>query len=744
MSDLFFYNGEVGIQRVGTTVKHESAGVPLAGSDDEIIESWMFSKIQDVMFTTQGPTAGLILMEWNVAESEQGSAAMWDSHFRIGGAKSPGLQAADCPKLTGSVNPNYIAGSMPLHITESSSGYLENIWAWVSDHDMDSGVDQTQIDIYVARGMLIESRGGPVWMYGTASEHCVLYQYHVYGAEDVFMGMASSPLLMFSPYFLPTPQAPAPFEITLELDQFPGDPDFKECSGSNPHCAAACGLMITGATNVQILGAGLYNWFQDYTHPCVDSQYCQQRVVWVEHSGNVWMYNLYTIGTAEMVNYQNTTPIAAQDNTNTNEHPYTSIINTWLVASSGKLRTIIIVDPHLAPCLSQFSTLGQIMDAAAAIPDHCFDTYIGQVELDIITMALRDFDSLVGDGYDKKFDVYLRAVKDQAPASVDAYMSGAQATGIWHCTENKSAICCKDCSSAYGCANGCDKSSDCVAGKRQTPVDCPTLISDPYDIYSFPPAETTYTLSDKDKFFADISENYGVMMDWLSSGDRFARFAPGCEHAGGDVQDCLKKHSIFWHGYPVLGNITIPNPKDVVTASYTMSKALAADAADAQRFAPYDLGVTSRTDLVDALSLPALLLSEAVDSMKQVVETADKILEQERKADIANFITAIFTLIPFAGEAGIIARSVTLRVIVAAADDLANLALSIYQLIDDPSSALETIFGFFLGGGFSRQPWKDAAAAKRGMPQRESDLLPPKVKTDLNTIHSLRTACLRK
>ncbi|KAJ8120637.1 hypothetical protein ONZ43_g2705 [Nemania bipapillata] len=386
-------------------------------------------EIQDVMFTTQGPTAGLILMEWNVAESEQGSAAM--------------------------VNPNCIAGSMLLHMTESSSGYLENIWAWVSDHDMDSGVAQTQIDIYVARGILIESRGGPVWMYGTASEHCVLYQYHVYGAENVFMGMIQTE----SPYYLPTPQAPAPFEITLELEQFPGDPNFKECTGTNTHCAAAWGLMITGATNVQILGAGLYNWFQEYTQPCVDTQDCQQRVVWIEHSGNVWIYNLYTIGTSEMINYQDTTPIAAKDNTNTNEHPFTSIINAWLVASSGKGVLFYddvaeiedyIVDPNLAPCLSQFSTLGQIMDAAAGIPDHCFDTYIVQVELDTLNKALQDFDNLVGAGYDRKFDVYLRVVRDQAPVSVDTYMGGAQATGIWHCTENKSVICCKDCSSAFG------------------------------------------------------------------------------------------------------------------------------------------------------------------------------------------------------------------------------------------------------------------------------------------------------
>lgn len=42
---------------------------------------------------------------------------------------------------------------MMLHLTKQSSAYLENVWAWTADHDLDSGPDQTQIDIYVARGM---------------------------------------------------------------------------------------------------------------------------------------------------------------------------------------------------------------------------------------------------------------------------------------------------------------------------------------------------------------------------------------------------------------------------------------------------------------------------------------------------------------------------------------------------------------------------------------------------------------
>lgn len=129
-----------------------------------------------------------------------------DVHFRVGGAAGSHLQEADCPKLTGSVNPNCIAGSLMLHMTQSSSGYLENVWAWVADHELDGGPSQTQIDIYVARGefrilwyferihliklgILIESTTGPVWLYGTSSEHSVLYQYMVYEATNVVMSM---------------------------------------------------------------------------------------------------------------------------------------------------------------------------------------------------------------------------------------------------------------------------------------------------------------------------------------------------------------------------------------------------------------------------------------------------------------------------------------------------------------------------------------------------------------------------
>jgi hypothetical protein len=39
-------------------------------------------EISDIIFSTVGPTAGAIVVEWNVKESFQGAAGMWDSTIR--------------------------------------------------------------------------------------------------------------------------------------------------------------------------------------------------------------------------------------------------------------------------------------------------------------------------------------------------------------------------------------------------------------------------------------------------------------------------------------------------------------------------------------------------------------------------------------------------------------------------------------------------------------------------------------
>jgi glucan 1,3-beta-glucosidase len=225
-------------------------------------------EISDFLFTVQGPTAGAVLVEWNVHESSQGSVAMWDCHFRVGGAIGTHLQRAACPKLSGGVKSQCKAGSLLLHVTPAASGYFENVWAWTADHDIDEGpsgndTSASQIDIYVARGVLIES-AGPVWLYGTASEHNAFYQYQFTGVRNIYSGHMQTE----TPYYMPNPDALGVYTPGA----FPNDPTFDNCD-SNPACTEAWALRVLHSQNVYIYGAGFYNFFNVSTFLCKTNAY---------------------------------------------------------------------------------------------------------------------------------------------------------------------------------------------------------------------------------------------------------------------------------------------------------------------------------------------------------------------------------------------------------------------------------------------------------------------------------------
>ncbi|KAK6519258.1 hypothetical protein TWF281_003094 [Arthrobotrys megalospora] len=285
-------------------------------------------EITDIMFTTRGPTAGAVLVEWNVKAASQGSAGMWDCVIRVGGAHGSNLQAANCPKLTTSINNNCIAGSLLLRVTSQANGYFENVWGWTADHDIDSGPDQTQIDVYVARGFLIEGPG-PTWLYGTASEHNVLYQYQFHNARNIWMGMIQTE----SPYYQGVPAAPTPFEDSL--GQFPMDPPFNQCNGAGDWytCGFSWAVRVLGSTNIYIYGAGLYSWFQQYSQVCLETESCQSRVLQISQSTGVHIFNLMTKASLTMVTRWNGHPAWAVDNHNA----YGSTIAAWFLNQNSPI-----------------------------------------------------------------------------------------------------------------------------------------------------------------------------------------------------------------------------------------------------------------------------------------------------------------------------------------------------------------------------------------------------------------------
>ncbi|KAF7183038.1 hypothetical protein CNMCM7691_002873 [Aspergillus felis] len=176
---------------------------------------------------------------------------------------------------------------------------------------------QDQIDVYAGRGVLVQSQG-PTWMYGTASEHHVPYQYQISAAKDPYMSMIQTE----SPYFQSVPPAPSPFTAGL----FPNDPTFSGCDGGSKACAVSWALRIIDSSSIYCMGAGLYSWFSDYTQDCLKSENCQQRGVEIAQSTDTWIYNLVTKGMVEMVSPVNEDPTLSANNGN----GFMSSILAWI------------------------------------------------------------------------------------------------------------------------------------------------------------------------------------------------------------------------------------------------------------------------------------------------------------------------------------------------------------------------------------------------------------------------------
>jgi len=91
-------------------------------------------EMQDLIFTTKGPTPSAILVEWNIQASSPGSAGLWDCHARIGGATGTQLRPDECPPRTTGTNTKCGGAALMMHLTKRASGYFENMWLWVADH----------------------------------------------------------------------------------------------------------------------------------------------------------------------------------------------------------------------------------------------------------------------------------------------------------------------------------------------------------------------------------------------------------------------------------------------------------------------------------------------------------------------------------------------------------------------------------------------------------------------------------
>ncbi|KAK0616110.1 pectate lyase superfamily protein-domain-containing protein [Bombardia bombarda] len=211
------------------------------------------AQLTDMLFTTADVLPGAIVVQVNMAGTNPGDVGLWNCVIRVGGsvdslvsAKCQGADPAQCK-----------AAFALLHVGKTAGAYLEGFWGWVADHGLDD--PSTPLNIAVGRGVLIESTS-PTWLVGSSSEHCVLYQYSLVKASNVYMGLQQTE----SPYWQGrgTPQrAPSPWSVDADY----GDPSFDNCAAQgqadNDQCYRSWASRAVDSSGVVVHGSAMWVFF---------------------------------------------------------------------------------------------------------------------------------------------------------------------------------------------------------------------------------------------------------------------------------------------------------------------------------------------------------------------------------------------------------------------------------------------------------------------------------------------------
>jgi hypothetical protein len=126
-------------------------------------------------------------------------------------------------------------------------------------------------------------------------------------------------------------------------------------------------------------------------------------------------------------------------------------------------------------------------------------------------------------------------------------------------------------------------------------------------------------------------------------------------------------------------------------------------------------------DIVISLSMPLLMIQDASASIRAIEEIGDQQHGEKTHDLILSILWIVFAAIPFAGVAtkalGGAARIAQAALIIGEAD---NAALTIVEIVNDPTYAPFAILGLLLGAGGiklkgPRSAFKDAADIRRAM-----------------------------
>ncbi|KAJ4864051.1 pectate lyase superfamily protein domain-containing protein [Trichoderma breve] len=263
-------------------------------------------EVSDIAFDVADVLPGAILVENNASGFKPGDVGLWDAHFRAGGTIGSEVETK-CRSYPQSPIEQCKAAFLFMHLKSNSQTYLESVWGWSVNRDLDGlsgATNGTSQSVAVGRGLLVESKRG-TWLVGTAFEHFVLYQYQFVGAENVQALMAQTETV----YWQPAPVAPQPWTPDARYS----DPDYSNCDGSSLQCFMGWSLRVVGGSDLTFYGLGFWQFFNGLNG--VSGPYAQDNIVSIEgQPKRLKIFNLGTHLVKNMVTVNGNTAALSADN----------------------------------------------------------------------------------------------------------------------------------------------------------------------------------------------------------------------------------------------------------------------------------------------------------------------------------------------------------------------------------------------------------------------------------------------
>lgn len=213
------------------------------------------AQISDMRFTVADIAPGAIILQVNIAGSQPGDVGFWNTHVTVGGTADSNVNVACGSPNTASC----LAAFAMVHLTSSSSAYIENMWGWTADHSLERGGHQ---NIATGRGLLVEATK-PTWLTGTGFEHNTLYNYNIHNAQYIYAGLQQTETAYWQGVGSQQ-NAPGPWTADRRF----GDPDFSWCAGGDQSCRMGLAQNIDGGANLYLYGAAFWTFFHGEVSTC--------------------------------------------------------------------------------------------------------------------------------------------------------------------------------------------------------------------------------------------------------------------------------------------------------------------------------------------------------------------------------------------------------------------------------------------------------------------------------------------